>query len=128
MSEAKTRPGFITFKEREDGRPGLDDLWFFTGSRCNLECIHCYVESSPVNNSIDMIEPEDILPYLREAQQHGVHHIYFTGGEPCLNKRIYELIGMALEVADAVSGSLRNRSGMQALNRLFKGYIWSCVD
>ena len=98
--EQKNRPGFISFQKDASGKSKLDDLWFFTGSRCNLECSHCYVESSPTNNSIDMIVPEDIKPFLDEARQFGVNHIYFTGGEPFLNKKIYSLVGMALGVQD----------------------------
>ena len=27
----------------------LETLWFNTGSLCNIECDHCYIESSPTN-------------------------------------------------------------------------------
>ncbi|WDE98456.1 radical SAM protein [Lentisphaera profundi] len=100
IDQQKKRPGYISFQKNAEGNNQLDDLWFFTGSRCNLACHHCYVESSPTNNSIDMITTEDIKPTIDEAQKFGVNHIYFTGGEPFLNKDIYSLVGMAMETAD----------------------------
>jgi MoaA/NifB/PqqE/SkfB family radical SAM enzyme len=121
--ELKKRPGFISFQKDESGENKLDDLWFFTGSRCNLECSHCYVESSPTNNSIDMISPEDIKPYLDEALGFGVNHIYFTGGEPFLNKKVYELIGMALGVqGTTVMTNATLRIDLDHLNNIKSDY------
>lgn len=30
----------------------LETLWFSTGTRCNLQCKNCYIESSPANNEL----------------------------------------------------------------------------
>ena len=45
VASKKDRPGFVEF-QRIDGRPRLDDLWFMVGSRCNLTCTHCYLDST----------------------------------------------------------------------------------
>ncbi|MBT7233537.1 MAG: radical SAM protein, partial [Rhodospirillaceae bacterium] len=37
----------------------LNTVWFNTGTLCNLTCVSCYIESSPVN---------DRLAYLTEAE------------------------------------------------------------
>ncbi len=42
-------------------------LWFFTGSRCNLECSHCYVESSPTADQHPYLTYETFWKYLDEA-------------------------------------------------------------
>jgi MoaA/NifB/PqqE/SkfB family radical SAM enzyme len=50
--------------------------------RCNLECVHCYMEGSP--------RRRDVLPYdwvsraLRDAPALGVGTVFLTGGEPTL--------------------------------------------
>ena len=42
-------------------------LWFFTGSRCNLTCTHCYVESSPTNDSMPYLTYETFEKRITEA-------------------------------------------------------------
>lgn len=73
-------------------------LWFFTGTRCNLTCTHCYVESSPENNSIPYLEYETFNKYLNEALTKNFNKldIYFTGGEPFLNPDIIKMIDKSL--------------------------------
>ena len=31
---------------------GLETLWVNTGTLCNIECAHCYIESSPANDRL----------------------------------------------------------------------------
>tara|TARA_Y100000310_G_C20702969_1_gene831810 strand:+ start:11264 stop:12187 length:924 start_codon:yes stop_codon:yes gene_type:complete len=95
----KQRPGFIGFQEKE-GKYQLDDLWFMVGSRCNLSCKHCYVASSPTNDTLQQITVEDIKPFLAEAKEFGVKHIYFTGGEPFINKDMLKMIETSLMYGD----------------------------
>ena len=64
----KSDSGFVNFKVL-DGKPVLDDLWFMVGSRCNLSCKHCYVDSSPTNDTLEQIGIEDIRPYLLEGKK-----------------------------------------------------------
>ena len=87
------KPGFVDFTH-------LDDLWFMVGSRCNLSCSHCYVSSSPTNDTLEQISISDIEPFLLEAKGFGVKDIYFTGGEPFINKDILAMIGKSLEIAN----------------------------
>jgi len=30
----------------------LTTLWFNTGTLCNLACVNCYVESTPINDAL----------------------------------------------------------------------------
>lgn len=77
----------------------LKTLWFNTGSRCNLECQNCYIESSPKNDRLEYISSNDILPYLDEIKTYEmpVTLIGLTGGEPFLNPHIIEIISECLK-------------------------------
>ncbi len=78
---------------------GLKTLWFMTGSLCNIECVNCYIDSSPRADHFVYLTPEDIAPYLDEiaALGYGTVEIGFTGGEPFLNPHMIRLAEMALE-------------------------------
>lgn len=71
----------------------LDTLWFqVAGTLCNLECTHCFIASSPRNHSHAMLTLEQVRGRLSEAARLGVREYYFTGGEPFLNKEIFEIL------------------------------------
>ncbi|HEY7646808.1 MAG TPA: radical SAM protein [Hyphomicrobiales bacterium] len=72
----------------------LETLWINTGTLCNIECLNCYIESSPTNDRLVYITAEEVIPYLDEiaALDLGTSEIGFTGGEPFMNR---DLIAMA---------------------------------
>jgi sulfatase maturation enzyme AslB (radical SAM superfamily) len=72
----------------------LRTLWFNTGTRCNLSCDNCYIESNPKNDRLSFLTTEDLIPYLDEITTEGLKtkEIGFTGGEPFLNPHIIELL------------------------------------
>lgn len=65
---------------------GTKTLWFNTGTLCNIECLNCYIESSPTNDRLVYLSVDDVVPYLDELDVAGEHviEIGFTGGEPFL--------------------------------------------
>lgn len=65
----------------------LETLWFNTGTRCNIECAHCYIESSPRNDRLAYLTLADVVAFLDEAEALGQRPrtVGFTGGEPFLN-------------------------------------------
>ncbi|MEO0751524.1 MAG: radical SAM protein [Pseudomonadota bacterium] len=71
-----------------------ETLWFNTGTLCNIECLNCYIESSPTNDRLVYISEAEVAEFLDQldARQWGVREIAFTGGEPFMNP---EMIGMA---------------------------------
>ena len=77
----------------------LKTLWFFTGSLCNIECVNCYIDSSPTADHFVYLTPDDMAPFLDEvdALEKGAIEIGFTGGEPFLNPHFLTLCNMALE-------------------------------
>ena len=58
-------------------------LWFNTGTLCNIECINCYIESSPTNDRLVYLSVADVVPFLDELDEAGEQNIEigFTGGE-----------------------------------------------
>jgi sulfatase maturation enzyme AslB (radical SAM superfamily) len=78
----------------------FSSLWFqVTGLKCNLECTHCLVDSSPDNDRLAFLERDTVRSHLREAGDLGVKEIYFTGGEPFLHREMAEILSDSLAVA-----------------------------
>ena len=77
-------------------------LWFYTGSKCNLECSHCYVESGPHADQHPMLSYETFEKKLNEAvnKQYSKLEIYFTGGEPFVNRNLIKMLQLSLKFAD----------------------------
>ncbi len=81
------------------GLERLETLWFNTGTLCNIECRNCYILSSPTNDALVYLTPEDVRPYLDEVAALGwpTREIGFTGGEPFVNPDMVALTRLALE-------------------------------
>ncbi len=81
-------------RRAEVGLKNIETLWFNTGTLCNLECSHCYIESSPTNDSLVYLTAREIGLYLDELQQGdwGCDEIGFTGGEPFMNPDIIAML------------------------------------
>lgn len=77
----------------------LSTLWFNTGTLCNIECAHCYIESSPRNDQLVYLTVADVRPYLDEIQSLGypTREVGFTGGEPFMNQDMTAMTSMCLE-------------------------------
>ena len=87
----------ITAKGEARARVALKQpqtLWFNTGTLCNIECVNCYIESSPQNDRLVYLTTDEVVDYLDqlEARDWGVSEIAFTGGEPFMNP---DMIAMA---------------------------------
>lgn len=72
----------------------LETLWINTGTRCNLQCQNCYIESSPTNDELLFISKGEVDVYLDEIAELklGTSNISFTGGEPFLNKDMLPIL------------------------------------
>lgn len=78
--------------------PGaLKTLWFNTGTRCNITCANCYIESSPRNDRLEYLRLVETLPFLDEARELGAVEIGFTGGEPFMNPDLLAMAGACLD-------------------------------
>jgi len=74
----------------------LETLWLNTGTLCNVACAHCYIESSPTNDALVYLNPEEASPFIIEAAAMGAHEVGFTGGEPFMNPAMLEMLGDVL--------------------------------
>jgi hypothetical protein len=76
----------------------LETLWINTGSLCNIECVNCYIESSPTNDRLAYISLAETVAFLDEivALNLGTSEIGFTGGEPFMNPDIIAMTDAAL--------------------------------
>ena len=73
-------------------------LWFNTGTLCNIECVNCYIESSPTNDRLVYLTCADVEPYLDELDAAGETDIEigFTGGEPFMVPEMLAILDMVL--------------------------------
>ena len=76
-----------------------ETLWFNTGTLCNIECAHCYIESSPLNDRLVYITRAEVAGYLDQAAEREwpLREAGFTGGEPFMNPEIIGILEEALE-------------------------------
>lgn len=75
----------------------LKELWFHTGTNCNLSCPFCLEGSKPGDNRLNKITFEDAKPFIDEALKLGVEQFSFTGGEPFTVKDFVKVLDYALE-------------------------------
>ncbi len=107
-------------------------LWFNTGTLCNIECVNCYIESSPTNDALVYITAAEVRDYLDqiEARTWPVKEIAFTGGEPFMNPQMIDMAEAALErgfevliLTNAMRPMMRKtmQNGMLRLNAAYPG-------
>ena len=81
------------------GLEGATTLWFNTGTLCNIECVNCYIESSPTNDALVYITAAEVAGYLEQIISCGwpTREIAFTGGEPFMNPEMIDIAYLCLE-------------------------------
>lgn len=100
MPAAKWAEADVTAKGERRARvapTALETVWFNTGTRCNITCTHCYIESSPHNDRLAYLTRAQARPFLDEARAMGARLAGFTGGEPFLNPDLLAMAGDAVE-------------------------------
>jgi molybdenum cofactor biosynthesis enzyme MoaA len=78
---------------------GLRELWFHTGTACNLACPFCLEGSKPGDRRLDRVSFADVRPFIDEAIVLGVAQLSFTGGEPFIVKDFVRILEYALDRA-----------------------------
>ncbi|GHA40656.1 hypothetical protein GCM10008927_01100 [Amylibacter ulvae] len=105
-------------------------LWFNTGTLCNIECLNCYIESSPKNDSLVYITTSEVGGYLDQIvdRKWPTTEIAFTGGEPFMNPQMIDITRLCLErgydvliLTNAMRPMMRKsvQSGLLALRDAF---------
>ena len=77
----------------------LSELWFHTGTACNLACPFCLEGSKPGDRRIGRVTFAEVRPFLEEAAGLGVRQLSFTGGEPFIVKDLVRILDHALAIA-----------------------------
>jgi len=87
-----------------DGEPrgyidphALQELWFHTGTACNLACPFCLEGSKPGDDRLGRITLADVEGLMTEAVELGVEQFSFTGGEPFIVKDFVNILSFAAE-------------------------------
>jgi len=75
----------------------LKELWFHTGTICNLSCPFCLEGSKPGDDRLNKMTFNDVKPWIDEAVSLGVEGFSFTGGEPFVTKDIVKILDYALD-------------------------------
>ncbi len=73
----------------------IKELWFHTGTKCNLSCDFCLEGSSPSDKRLLTPKFEEVKPFIDEALTMGVEQFSFTGGEPFLAKDMIDILDYA---------------------------------
>lgn len=75
----------------------LHELWFHTGTACNLRCPFCLEGSKPGDDRLQFITLEEAKIFIAEALEIGVNKFSFTGGEPFVNPHFPAILDQALD-------------------------------
>ncbi|MBM1817053.1 radical SAM protein [Pseudosulfitobacter pseudonitzschiae] len=144
LSEAQTRGNAGKFQDPARTAKGEqratvalthpETLWFNTGTLCNIECVNCYIESSPTNDALVYITADEVRDYLDQLTERAwpVTEIAFTGGEPFMNPQMIDMTQAALErgydvliLTNAMRPMMRKsmQDGLMRLNAAFPGKL-----
>src|SRR5690606_8329085 len=73
----------------------LNFLWLEITPKCNLNCVHCYAESTPFNPLESKMKYNDWCDVLNEAYNLGCRQMQFIGGEPTIHPDLIKMIEIA---------------------------------
>jgi sulfatase maturation enzyme AslB (radical SAM superfamily) len=73
----------------------LREVWFHTGTACNLACPFCLEGSKPGDERLGRITLAEAKPFIDEAVALGVEQLSFTGGEPFIVKDFVNILRYA---------------------------------
>ena len=107
----------------------LDNLWFqVSGTICNIECKHCFNNSSPVNHTFEFMTFQQCKSNIDEAVKLCVKEFYFTGGEPFANKELLQILEYTLQFGPATvltNGMLIKENTAQKLQEISSHSIYT---
>ncbi len=105
-------------------------VWNSTRS-CNLNCIHCYMDSEPKKyaGELDTAEAKQFIDGLAEFS---VPVLLFSGGEPLVRGDFFELVGYAvskgLRATISTNGTLIDAGTARRLKEAGVGYVGISLD
>jgi radical SAM protein with 4Fe4S-binding SPASM domain len=60
----------------------VEHVYFELLARCNLRCVHCFMEGAPEREEI--LEPDEVARLLEELRAAGGRYVTLAGGEPLI--------------------------------------------
>lgn len=75
-------------------RPGT--LMVHLLGRCNLRCVHCYMEGAPTRQ--ERLPLRAVLDAVEESEALGIGTLYLTGGEPLMYRGLADVLAAAAGV------------------------------
>jgi radical SAM protein with 4Fe4S-binding SPASM domain len=105
-------------------------VWNIT-RRCNLRCIHCYSDSDAREYPGELTW-EQCRAVVDDLAQFEVPGVLFSGGEPLIHPRFFDLAGYArsrgLRLTLSTNGTLIDREAAQRLKELGLAYVGISLD
>jgi len=120
-------PGHLS-RSDADKKPVI--VWNVT-RRCNLRCAHCYSRSQNRNYTGELTHEEGIR-LIDDLAEFGVPVILFSGGEPMMHRRIFDLITHAkdrgLRTVLSTNGTLITPTVAGRLKTVGLAYVGVSLD
>lgn len=108
----------------------LKEIDLHVTNRCNLNCIHCSLDSNKWE--LPEIDIEQIVNCLDDAVKLGLKELHITGGEPLLREDIFEIIKQAkkrkLIVQLQTNGTLLNDGIIERLKSYSVDWVMISID
>jgi radical SAM protein with 4Fe4S-binding SPASM domain len=102
-----------------------------TTRTCNLRCVHCYSESETKGYPGELTH-EEALKMLDSMAEYGVPILLFSGGEPLMRKRIFELMAYSRKIGVrptlSTNGTLISRQVAANMKKAGLGYAGISMD
>jgi radical SAM protein with 4Fe4S-binding SPASM domain len=76
----------------------LDFLWLEITPKCNLNCIHCYADSTPFNPLESKMTFQNWVSVMKESFELGCRKIQFIGGEPTIHPEFLNFVKIAKKI------------------------------
>lgn len=108
-------------------RPAV--TWNIT-KRCNLKCLHCYVDAGPADSS--ELTTEEALDVVDQMAEIGVPMVIFSGGEPLLRPDFFDVASYAgskgIKLVISTNGTLISKEVAKRLKDLGFYYVGISLD
>ena len=102
-----------------------------TTRTCNLRCVHCYSDSETKAYNGELTH-EEAIKMLDDMAEYGVPILLFSGGEPLMRKRVFELMAYARKIGVrptlSTNGTLISRQVAQNMKKAGLGYAGISMD
>jgi radical SAM protein with 4Fe4S-binding SPASM domain len=79
-----------------------DTLWWIITGKCNLNCMHCYIEAP--QKLYGQMTSEQAYFVVDKVMSYGIKNFFITGGEPFIRKDILNIFERIIDKGGFISG------------------------